>query len=245
MARRTCRLWLTALAFYTVARRWRPSRGFSFARRTGKVHRRASYGTHDLYRGRSHCGEAHMKSTWTANWTDRITDPAAAAAGAIFIVSLATLAGAWFFEYVVKIAPCPLCLAQRIPYHVIIPLSLLLAIAALAHAPRALLTVGFAAIAIAACCGVVLGIYHSGVEWHWWPGPADCSGPLTDLRSGGSLLDQLHGVHVVRCDEAAWRFLGLSLAGYNVLISLALASVSGLGLVAARAAPSMARPLAN
>src|SRR6516164_6568746 len=109
MARRTCRLWLTAPAFYTVARRWRPSRGFSFARRTGKVHRRASYGTHDLYRGRSHCGEAHMKSTWTANWTDRITEPAAAAAGAIFIVSLATLAGAWFFEYVVKIAPCRLC----------------------------------------------------------------------------------------------------------------------------------------
>jgi len=196
-------------------------------------------------------GEVKMKSTWMksnwmkSTWTDRIAEPAAAAAGAIFIVSLATLAGAWFFEFVIKIAPCPLCLAQRIPYHVIIPLSLLLAIAALAHAPRTLLMVGFAAIAIAACCGVVLGIYHSGVEWHWWPGPADCSGPLTDLRGGGSLLDQLHGVHVVRCDEAAWRFLGLSLAGYNVLISLALAAVSGFGLVAARAAPSMARPLAK
>ena len=196
------------------------------------MRRRASYGSRDLCRRRSDCGEADMKSTWT----DRIAEPAATAAGAIFIVSLATLAGAWFFEFVLKIAPCPLCLAQRIPYHVIIPLSLLLAIAALAHAPRALLTVGFAAIAIAACCGVVLGIYHSGVEWHWWPGPADCSGPLTDLRGGGSLLDQLHGVHVVRCDEAAWRFLGLSLAGYNVLISLLLAVISGFGLVAARTA---------
>jgi disulfide bond formation protein DsbB len=187
-------------------------------------------------------GEAQMKSTWT----DRIAaEPAGAAAGAIFVISLATLAGAWFFEFVVKLAPCPLCLTQRIPYHVIIPLSLLLAIAAVARAPRPLLTVGFAAIAIAAGCGVVLGIYHAGVEWHWWPGPADCSGPLTDLRSGGSLLDQLHGVHVVRCDEAAWRFLGLSLAGYNVLISLVLAAVSGLGLIAARAAPGIARPLAN
>ena len=58
-------------------------------------------------------------------------------------------------------------------------------------------------------------------------------GGLTDLRTGGSLLDQLHAVHVVRCDEAAWRFLGLSLAGYNVLISLALAIVAGFGLVAA------------
>jgi disulfide bond formation protein DsbB len=163
-------------------------------------------------------------------------EPAAAAAIAVFVLSLVTLAGAWFFEYVLKLAPCPLCLEQRIPYHVIIPLSLLLAIAALVRAPRKLLLVGFAAIAIAAGCNIVLGIYHAGVEWHWWAGPADCSGPLTDLRTGGSLLDQLHAVHVVRCDEAAWRFLGLSLAGYNVLISLALAAIAGFGLSAARLA---------
>jgi disulfide bond formation protein DsbB len=167
-------------------------------------------------------------------------EPAAAAATAIFLLSLGTLAGAWFFEYVLKIAPCPLCLMQRIPYHVIIPLSLLLAIAALVRAPRSLLLVGFAAIAIAAACNVVLGIYHAGVEWHWWAGPTDCSGPLTDLRTGGSLLDQLHAVHVVRCDEAAWRFLGLSLAGYNVLISLALAIIAGFGLAAARLAHATA-----
>jgi disulfide bond formation protein DsbB len=164
------------------------------------------------------------------------TEPAAAAAIAVFVLSLATLAGAWFFEYVLKLAPCPLCLMQRIPYHIIIPLSLLLAIASLVGAPRNLLLVGFAAIAIAAACNVVLGIYHAGVEWHWWAGPADCSGPLTDLRTGGSLLDQLHAVHVVRCDEAAWRFLGLSLAGYNVLISLVLAMIAGFGLNAARLA---------
>ena len=102
-----------------------------------------------------------------ANWTDRLAaEPAATAAGAAFVVSLATLAGGWLFEYVLKLAPCPLCLMQRIPYHVIIPLSLLLTIAALARAPRKLLIVGFAAIAIAACCNVVLGIYHAGVEWH-------------------------------------------------------------------------------
>jgi disulfide bond formation protein DsbB len=163
-------------------------------------------------------------------------EPAAAAAIAVFVLSLVTLAGAWFFEYVLKLAPCPLCLMQRIPYHIIIPLSLLLAIAALVRAPRNLLLVGFAAIAIAAACNVVLGSYHAGVEWHWWAGPADCSGPLTDLRTGGSLLDQLHAVHVVRCDEAAWRFLGLSLAGYNVLISLVLVLIAGFGLSAAHLA---------
>jgi len=171
------------------------------------------------------------------NWVGRAkAEPAAAAAIAIFVLSLATLAGAWFFEYVLKLAPCPLCLMQRIPYHVVISLSLLLAIAALVRAPRNLLLVGFAAIAIAAACNIVLGIYHAGVEWHWWAGPADCSGPLTDLRTGGSLLDQLQSVHVVRCDEAAWRFLGLSLAGYNVLISLALAIIAGFGLAVARLA---------
>src|SRR5215472_11509010 len=153
-------------------------------------------------------------------------EPAATAAIAVFVLSLATLAGAWFFEYVLKLAPCPLCLMQRIPYHIIIPLSLPLA--------------------IAAACSVVLGIYHAGVEWHWWAGPADCSGPLTDLRTGGSLLDQLHAVHIVRCDEAAWRFLGLSLAGYNVLISIALLYIAGLGIRAARFAEGAAsRPAAR
>jgi disulfide bond formation protein DsbB len=179
------------------------------------------------------------------NWAERArAEPAAAAAIAVFVLSLATLGGAWFFEYVLKLAPCPLCLMQRIPYHVIIPLSLLLAIAALVRAPRNLLLVGFAAIAIAAACNIVLGIYHAGVEWHWWAGPADCSGPLTDLRTGGSLLDQLHAVHVVRCDEAAWRFLGLSLAGYNVLISLALVLIAGFGLAAARLAHGVTSPIA-
>jgi disulfide bond formation protein DsbB len=171
------------------------------------------------------------------NWIERIfADPAAAAAFAVFALSLATLAGAWFFEYVLKLPPCPLCLGQRIPYHVMIPLSLLLGIAALARAPQKLVIVGFAAVMIAALCNVVLGTYHAGVEWHWWPGPSDCSGPLTNLNTGGSLLDQLHSVHVVRCDEAAWRFLGISLAGYNVLISLVLAAIAACGLFARRPA---------
>jgi disulfide bond formation protein DsbB len=70
------------------------------------------------------------------------------------------------------------------------------------------------------------------VEWRWWPGPTDCSGPISDFSAKGSMLDQLRSVHIVRCDEAAWRFLGLSLAGYNVLVSLALAAIAALGLIA-------------
>jgi disulfide bond formation protein DsbB len=168
-----------------------------------------------------------MKDTWI----DRLRrEPAAAAALAIFVLSAATLLGAWYFEFVLKLAPCPLCLQERLPYHVVIPLSLLTAIAALVRAPPKLVMVGFLAILAAALCGAALGTYHSGVEWRWWPGPTDCSGPITDFRAKGPLLEQLQSVHVVRCDEAAWRFLGLSLAGYNVLISFALAALAVCGL---------------
>ena len=98
------------------------------------------------------------------------------------------------------------------------------------HAPQKLIAVGFLAIIAAVLCGAALGTYHAGVEWHWWAGPTDCSGPLTNLKAQGKLLDQLQSIHVIRCDEAAWRLFGLSLAGYNVLISLALAAVAGFGL---------------
>jgi disulfide bond formation protein DsbB len=171
------------------------------------------------------------------SWTDRVrAEPAAAAALAVFVISLATLAGAWYFQLVVGLPPCPLCLEERIAYHVVIPLSLLMAIAAVVRAPAPLLMVGFIGIIIAVLCNVVLGTYHAGVEWHWWAGPADCTGPLTDLNAGGSLLNQLQSVHVVRCDEAAWRFLGISLAGYNALISLLLAMIAGFGLFARKSA---------
>ncbi len=159
-------------------------------------------------------------------------EPAAVAALAIFVLSSATLAAVWYFEFVLKFPPCPLCLEQRLPYHVVIPLSLLLAIAALVRAPPKLVAIGFLAITAAALCGAALGAYHAGVEWHFWAGPADCSGPVTDFKSHGPLLDQLQSIHVVRCDEAAWRFLGLSLAGYNVLISIALAVIAAFGLFA-------------
>ena len=170
-----------------------------------------------------------------ARWDEQLRgEPAAVAAFVVFALSVATILGAWYFQYVLKLPPCPLCLEERLPYHVVIPLSLLMAIAALARAPRTLLAVGFTAIIVATLCGAALGTYHAGVEWHWWAGPADCSGPITDLSAKGSILGQLNSIHVVRCDEAAWRLLGISLAGYNVLISLLLAAIAGCGLLASR-----------
>ena len=170
-----------------------------------------------------------------ATRSDRLRqEPAAVAALVIFALSSATLLGAWYFEFVLKLPPCPLCLEQRLPYHIVIPLSLLMAMAAFVRAPRKLIALGFLAIIAAALCGAALGAYHAGIEWHWWPGPADCSGPVTDFTAKGPLLDQLQSIHVVRCDNAAWRLLGLSLAGYNVLISLVLAAIAALALFARR-----------
>jgi len=168
-----------------------------------------------------------MTTTWSGYLRQK---PAAITALAIFAISLATLVGAWYFQFVVKLPPCPLCLEQRQPYYVVIPFSLLLAIAALARAPRGLVALGFAAILIVMLYGTGLGAYHAGVEWRLWAGPADCSGPVTDFTAKGPLLDQLRSIRVMRCDEAAWRFLGVSLAGYNVLVSLALAAAAALGL---------------
>ena len=165
-----------------------------------------------------------------ASWNEQIRrDPAAAAALVVFVGSAATILGAWYFQYVLKLPPCPLCLEERLPYHIVIPLSLLLAIAAIVRAPRALIVVGFLAIIAAMLISAALGAYHAGVEWRWWPGPTDCSGPMSDFTAK-PLLDQLRTLRIVRCDEAAWRFLGLSLAGYNALISLALAGMAALGL---------------
>jgi disulfide bond formation protein DsbB len=163
-------------------------------------------------------------------------EPAATAAFAVFALSAATLAGAWYFQLVLHLPPCPLCLEERIPYHVVIPLSLLMAIAALVRAPAKLLAVGFVVILAAALFNAVLSTYHAGVEWHLWAGPTDCTGTLSDLKTGGTLADQLRSFNVVRCDEAAWRLFGISLAGYNALISLALALLAGFGLFARKPA---------
>jgi len=174
--------------------------------------------------------------TSTQTWVGPFRDGPAAAALTIFVIALATLIGAWFFQFVLGYPPCPLCLQQRIPYYIVIPLSLALALATRTVAPRPLVTAGFVIILVAVLCGAALAVYHAGVEWQFWPGPTDCSGPLADLNSGGrSMLEQLQNpIHVVRCDQAAWRLLGISLAGYNALISLAIAAVAAFGLVARR-----------
>jgi disulfide bond formation protein DsbB len=168
--------------------------------------------------------------------TDR-HGPVMTAAMTITVVGAAALVGAWYFQFVVGLAPCPLCLEQRFPYYFAIPLATMVMLGVVYGATPRVLVFALLAIAAGMLWNAGLGVYHSGIEWKWWPGPAECSG-VPSFRNQGDILNRLGSSIIVRCDEAPWRdpVLGLSLAGYNVLISLGLAAVALWGAFARRAA---------
>ena len=172
-----------------------------------------------------------FQATATSSPVQDTANPALTSALLITVIAAATLAGAWFFQLVLDILPCPLCLEQRYAYYLAIPLGALTALAAGRNAPRALLLAGLAILALAALGNAGFGVYHSGVEWGLWKGPADCTGPVGNLGVAGDLLKRLDTVKVIQCDVVQWRFLGLSLAGYNALISLLMAAIAAWGLV--------------
>lgn len=162
-------------------------------------------------------------------------DPALAAAAVVAGVGLLTICGFLFFEFVLGYPPCPLCLEQRNAFYVGVPLAALLCLGASYGASSKVMIAGFAVIVAVMLWNTGLSAYHAGVEWKLWAGPTDCSGPINSLGSTSNLLKQLQNIRIVRCDEAAWRFLGISLAGYDVLVSLFLAWVAAWGLAASLA----------
>jgi disulfide bond formation protein DsbB len=135
----------------------------------------------------------------------------------VFIVSLLTIIGAFLFQWA-GYAPCHLCLMQRWAYYAVIPLSLILS--GIAGSNAGLARWGLLLIALILIANAVFGIYHAGAEWKFWPGPDTCTGDL------GDGLPVLTDEPVIRCDEAAIRILGLSLAGWNAVICAALAVVA-------------------
>ena len=165
-------------------------------------------------------------------WTLARAQPMASAAIAVAVIGLATIAGFFFFQYVLGYPPCPLCLEQRYAFYFAVPLAAMILLGLSVGSSRKVLMAALLAIAAAMLWNAGLGAYHSGVEWHWWTGPRDCSGAVPNFSAGGSLIEQMQRARVIRCDEAPWRFLGLSLAGYNVLISLALAAIAAWGALA-------------
>jgi disulfide bond formation protein DsbB len=132
--------------------------------------------------------------------------------------SLAMLAGAFAFQYIGGLAPCHLCLLQRWPHAAAVGLGLL----ALAIPGRLLPLAG----AAAALTTAGIGIYHTGVERLWWAGPTSCSaGSIAGLDVKDLLDPSIVVAPVVRCDEVAWQMLGLSMASWNVVLSLGLALI--------------------
>ena len=153
------------------------------------------------------------------------------ARGALLIVvaACAVLGGAFYFQHVLGILPCKLCFQERYAHYLAVPLGLL-AIFLPERFARAILVV----LALAFLGNAILGAYHAGVEWHFWAGPDDCSGGSAIPTNAGSLLAHLETAKVISCSEAGWRLAGISLAGWNTLISLTLAGVAACAAMRGR-----------
>ena len=140
----------------------------------------------------------------------------------LFGASALTLLAALAFQYIGGLEPCALCIWQRWPYVAVLALSLLaFALAGNRTARGGLLYLCAATFVV----GLGLAVYHVGVEQGIFTAAAACGGGET-AETIEELRAQLEGRSVVRCDEVAWSLAGVSLAGYNGLISLALAVVS-------------------
>jgi len=143
---------------------------------------------------------------------------------AVALGAAATVGGALIFEHAFGYVPCKLCLIQRNPYYIAVPLGL-----AAALLPPRYTQAGLWLLTLIFVISAGLGAYHSGVEWGFFAGPSDCGGGSgAGAGNVGDFLNQLQSTRVVSCTEAAWRFLGLSLAGWNVLISLALSAFAAM-----------------
>ena len=129
----------------------------------------------------------------------------------VFFITLATILGAWIFEYY-GYAPCELCLKQRFAYYAAVPLSLLFLLIS-QNNPRFLRS-GLILLGLIMLASFIFGVYHAGVEWKFWQGPTTCTG-------GGAFAGGLPDLtkKAVMCDQPAIRILGLSLAGWNAVVS--------------------------
>jgi disulfide bond formation protein DsbB len=150
--------------------------------------------------------------------------PAALARQIALLLPMALLGGALGSQYLGGLHPCEMCYWQRWPHAVAIVLALL-AFTAPAQSPRARALVLLAALAIAVSGAV--GVYHAGVEAKIFQGLTECTATGKGLK-GADLLNQIMHAPIVRCDEVQFRFLGISLAGWNAILSLGGAALIGL-----------------
>lgn len=128
----------------------------------------------------------------------------------------ALLGGAIAFQYLGGLSPCEMCYWQRWPHLAAIVLALG-AIGLRGNRGVSAMLTALAAFAILTS-GLIAG-FHAGVEYGWWEGLTTCATSLSSAN-GQSALDAIMGAPLVRCDVAAWSLLGISMAGYNCLLSV-------------------------
>ncbi|HXZ02712.1 MAG TPA: disulfide bond formation protein B [Stellaceae bacterium] len=137
----------------------------------------------------------------------------------LLLASAAVLAAAWGLQLFDGLQPCELCLDQRWPYYVVTAAALLALLAGRRGVAVALLSLS----ALAFLAGAGLALYHVGVEHHWIAGPTACTGGGGPAASIEELRRRLLAQQLVQCDQVQWSLFGLSLAGWNAVVSLALA----------------------
>lgn len=137
-------------------------------------------------------------------------------------VSTGALAGAYYFQYVIGLQPCMLCLYQRVPHAIIIVLGVGAFILGWAFRKPKQTAFMVLLCAIGYCIEAILAFYHAGVERHWWMSILEaCSNPMISTGSK-DLLSQIEKAESVRCDSIPWEMFGISMAGYNAILSLGM-----------------------
>ena len=131
--------------------------------------------------------------------------------------SAALLLGALAFQHLGGLAPCKLCIWQRWPHGAAILLGLL----ALFLPGPILPMLGL----LAALATAGVGAYHTGVERGWWEGPTTCTSAPIGSLTPGELMDHIMNAPLVRCDDVPWQLFNLSMASWNMLLSLGLAVI--------------------
>ncbi|MFY1707673.1 disulfide bond formation protein B [Tritonibacter scottomollicae] len=131
--------------------------------------------------------------------------------------SAALLLGAFGFQYIGELAPCKMCIWQRYPHGAAVGIGVLAMLIPGAVLPY----LG----ALAALATSAIGAFHAGVEQGWWEGPTTCTSGAIDGLSADDLMSQIMSAPLVRCDDIPWEMLGLSMAGWNAVISLGLAAL--------------------
>jgi disulfide bond formation protein DsbB len=143
------------------------------------------------------------------------------------ILMLAVILSALALEHVWGYVPCELCLWERWPYYIGIPLAVLAVLSSAMSLPVALTRGLLGLLAVVLIVGAGLSIYHAGVEWKFWEGPSSCTSSIDSVaKNTKDLLSDLSTQHGPSCSDAALRVLGLSLSGWNVVASLLFAAIA-------------------